>query len=609
MKVIHSFIFIWIFLFCLQNARGQTTTTISVDASISLGNINPLWQDQYELHLIFGWGGNPYFNGPHQQYIDNPGFASEMGHLNPRYIRVSSGRFENPPDSIYFSTNTRTLKNIWTEFYKGPVTLAGANDISNYYFSYVDSLSDVVHSVGAEPFFDLAYMPFVLSADTTPNYIGTIPLTHLYSWDNSIRNSPPSNNAVYGRVIYQLIKHLHLQKGVRYFELWNEPDQFPLNTFFWKGNSTQLYDMYSSVVNEIESDTMLAPNIKIGCCGFALNSSANLFPLSFLTNIQNNSTRMDFISFHPYSSAQMGGYDSASVDLVESWKNTYVPDAELINSEWGILSSGFGSAGWSDLDYGLEKTKAFIHMNTRNIKMAHQAVLADIDNTTTTCCLGQYYVDPAFAPKPSAFVNYNLNKLLKTPVRIYSQATNGNFVLAGKNSTGDSLTIVFPADNPNGTNTVILAIQNLSWNNGIAKRYELTENSFAANQIFNLVDSFEITNNSFFDTLIYPSLGNSGRLVVWELSRSIINSFDKTILQNMLTVFPNPANGRVQIEVEKDLRDFELTLTDAIGRQVADHRDLVDHNSIEIFLPDPGIFFIILRTKDIVLRKKIVNCR
>ena len=598
-------------LFCLlliqvQYIIGQSTTEIKVDASISTGEITPLWQDFYEMHLIFGWGGNPYFSGAHQQFIDDVTFPGEMNKLQPRYIRVSSGRFESPPDSTYFSKNIQTLKNLWTEFYKGPSTLAGADNLSNYDFTYVDSLSDVVISIGAEPFFDLAYMPFVLSSDQTPDYPGTVPLTHLYSWDNSIRNSPPSNIEVYGRVMYQLINHLYQLKGVKYFELWNEPDQFPLNTFFWKGTSTQLFEMYASVVDEIDKDTLLRNNIQIGCCGFAMNSVANLFPLSFLDQIQDNNIRMDFISFHPYSSSQMGGYDSTRVNQVEAWRNTFVPGAELINSEWGILSSSFGSDGWSDLDYGLEKTKALIHMDKKNIRMAHQATLADIDKTTINCCLGQYYVSPDFSPKPSAFVSYNLNKLIKTPIRIHSQLSNDNFAIAGKSVTGDTITIVFPADNPISTNTIKLSIQNLAWNNGLAKRYELTENSFIANQIFNLVDSSNVNDFSFKDTLEYQSDGNSGRLIVWELTKSLQSS-TKDITQDHFRIFPNPSNGIVNVAVIDIYTHFELTLTNSTGSRVASFESDENGSNVKFILPSAGIYFVTLRTVDANLTRKIIN--
>lgn len=584
---------------------GQVTTNITVDASTSIGTIEPLWGDHYEMHLLFGWGGNPYFIGAHQQFIDDTTFQTEIQKLRPRYIRVSTGRFENPHDSTYFSTHRPTLKNLWTEFYKGPLSLAGAYNLSHYDFSYVDSLTDVVSAMGAEPFFDLAYMPFVLSSDTIPDYHASVPLTHLYSWDNSIRNSPPSDVAVYARVMYQLIKHLNQQKGVQYFELWNEPDQFPLNTFFWKGTATQLYDMYAGIVAEISGDTTLANNLKMGCCGFALNSAGNLFPLSFLSKIQQNNTRLDFISFHPYSSSEMGGYDSARVNTVTGWRNTYAPNAELINSEWGILSSGFGSAGWSDLDYGLDKTKAIIHMNSKGIEMAHQAALADITTTATSCCIGQFYVDPIFSPKPSAYVNYNLNKLLNTPLKILANSQNDAFVLAGKSISGDTIVVAFPAGNPIGTDLITLSIDNIPWTEGKINRFELTETSYSNNQVFNLVFTASIISSSVTDTVQYQSDGGSGRLVIWELIKNGANSIKENSFIADFQVFPNPSAGRFTIKFPERFGNRTVVITDAFGRMIKtivtnEHKEQVD-----ITISSPGLYFVNLLGDNSNLTRKI----
>jgi hypothetical protein len=588
---------------------AQTSTFIAIDAGTDEGIIEPLWGDHYEMHLLFGQGGNPLFAGPHQPFITDPHFQPEMNLLNPRYIRVSSGRFENPADTGYFSTSALTLKNLWTEFYKGGNSISAANDLGNYDFSYVDSLADVVHSVGAEPFFDLAYMPFTLSKDTTPSYLAGVPFTHLYSWDNSIRNSPPDDVQVYSRVMYQLIKHLNQIKGVTYFELWNEPDQFPLNTFFWKGTSQELYNMYEGVVAEIQSDILLSNNIKIGCCGFALNSVLNLFPISFLTQVQNHNTRMDFISFHPYSGGALGGYDSTRVKLVAQWKDTYVPDAALINSEWGILNSSFGSAGWSDLDYGIDRVKAIFDMNERQIKMAHQASLADIDKTSPTCCLGMYYVDTIFSPKPSAYVYRNLNKFLPANIRLKSSVNPGNgFVMAGKSVSGDTIVVAFPADNPmNGADTVSITISNLPWTAGKAIRYELTESSFANQITFNKTDSVNINGNVFQDFHFYPSDQNSGRLIIWELIRNSTSSVEPTGIVETIKIFPNPAEGHVYLSAEKLPPHSMLRITDLSGRLIY-QRELEEKNELlRIAIEQNGMFFFSIKSGDKIWRGKIIN--
>lgn len=91
------------------------------------------------------------------------------------------------------------LRNLPYEFYKGGNSMADANNLSNYDFTYVDSVIKVVQLIGAEPFLTMDYMPFNLSSVTVPRYNEGFPFLYILAYDNSVRNSPPVSNAVYGR--------------------------------------------------------------------------------------------------------------------------------------------------------------------------------------------------------------------------------------------------------------------------------------------------------------------------------------------------------------------------------------------------------------------------
>mgnify|MGYP000120423439 CR=1 FL=1 len=211
MKIILQTTFISLAFILNISLFGQINIDVTVDASQEIGEIEPLWGDHWEYHLLYGYGGNPSLTGPHIQYITDPNFSFEMDRLKPRTIRHSIGAFTNPSTEDYYSTDIEILKNLPPEFYRGPNTLAGADDLNNYHFEYLDSLITVFETIGAEPFLVLDYMPFTLSSDQTAEYN---PLGHLFSWDNSIRNSPPSDYAVFGRVMYQTIKYAHEELGV-----------------------------------------------------------------------------------------------------------------------------------------------------------------------------------------------------------------------------------------------------------------------------------------------------------------------------------------------------------------------------------------------------------
>ncbi|MBV6405320.1 MAG: hypothetical protein IT228_10225 [Flavobacteriales bacterium] len=503
---------------------AQVNINLAVDASTVTGTINPLWGDHYELHLLSGAGGNPTVDGPKAPFIDDPGFLPEMARLRPRSIRISTGRYDDPGTADDYSTDTTVLRNLPTEFYRGPNTLAGADDPSNYDFSYVDSLVDVVHAMGADPYVEMAAMPFRLSAVDTPTYFPCVywtPPCHLFSWDNAIRTAPPADPAVYGRVFYHLVKHLYETRGVHWFEVWNEPDQFPGLTPFWDGDAPQLHAMLAALTAEVNADPALSPHVEIGCCSFAMQSFLNLFAIQFLSLVQQHNTRLDFLSVHPYSSEPMGGYDSARTTVAEGWRDTYAPNAALLNTEWGVLNPGFGSAGWNSLDYGLDRLRALIEMQDRDYLFAHAASLADNDTMGPTCCLGMFYTKPTFAPKPAAFAYMAMNRLNDTPDRLSCTVNAPHLALAARSVTGDTVLVALPAPDPApGTGTVSLTVNNLPWTTGTARRLELTMTGYAMDSVLRTASTSLIINGTFTDPLTYASDAGNGRLLLWELVRN-----------------------------------------------------------------------------------------
>ena len=178
MNYISKLIFSIILLIWIQELSAQTLINLSVNADSVISVIPPIWRDHYEAHLLAGYGQNPMLYGPHKRYIDDPSFYPEMQKLQARYIRISLGRMDNPPDTNYFSADINTLKNLPYEFYRGANDLNAANDLTNYHFQYIDSLIELVQSIGAKPFITLDYMPFTLSSDTLPDYNALLPILY-----------------------------------------------------------------------------------------------------------------------------------------------------------------------------------------------------------------------------------------------------------------------------------------------------------------------------------------------------------------------------------------------------------------------------------------------
>lgn len=589
-------------IFCglVNFANAQTTYTINIDAANSTGVIPPIWRDHYENHLLFGYGGNPSILGTHKSFVTDPKFMSEMNKLKPRFIRISIGRADNPPDTNYYTKNTTILKNLPYEFYKGGNNLTDANNLSNFNFAYIDSMIALVKSIGAEPFLTLDYMPFNLSSDTIPNYQPAMGLVYNLAYDNTIRNAPPSNDTVYGRVMYQLIKHCNTKFGVTYFEHWNEPDQQWLNPimvkFFWTGGEYDLYNAYQAIANEVSADANLANKVKLGGCSFAFYSLGNLIPTRFLQEVKTHATKFDFLSFHPYSDTQFrGGYDSAKVALATKWRDTYVPNAELINGEWGRIDQNTNT--WGDLDYGLNKIDHIIDMLDRKVAMSFDVAIFDQEKSTdNNTYLGMYRVAP-IVPKPAAYVFYNMNKMNEVPNRLSISTTSGISSLAGRNNTSDKIIIVTPAPNPNSGNNVLqLNVSNLPWGAGsfFVNRYELTEQSYQMGVIENLTQSYSRQDGVFKDTLSYPSVNNSGRFVVWELSTKPMSVKKLQSQSSGMNIYPNPSKNEINLQFsETPDKPYTISIFNAFGAQVYFEKVnlLEPKHKIKTELPK-GVYFI-----------------
>ena len=165
---------------------------------------------------MFGYGGNPSIQGPHTSIVADPAFTTEMDQLRPRYIRVSIGRADNPPDTDYYSTDTDVLKNL--------NSIAGEfNERCRRAIMTSRSLIPCSHWLvnRCTAFITMDYMPFTLSSDTTRNI--RVPASCISSPTTMASELTTCDNGVW-QVMYHLIKHCYDTYGVTYFEHWNEPD-------------------------------------------------------------------------------------------------------------------------------------------------------------------------------------------------------------------------------------------------------------------------------------------------------------------------------------------------------------------------------------------------
>lgn len=225
----------------ITRATG-TPANIVVDASLELGEINPVWQ-------AFAQGGeeNRDMLAP---VID------EVKNLTPKYIRI---------DHIYdhFNLVSRTEQ--------GNL---------NFNFSQLDSLVNSILKTGALPFFSLSYMPQSLTSS------GNI-------------TDQPGNYNDWAWVIQRTIEHYSGTKNLNldnvYYEVWNEPDLFGGWKTYGSKNYLTLY-RYAAIGAQ---NAQGVNNFKIG--GPATTAFYKNWVESLADYVSENNLRLDFFSWHRYN--------------------------------------------------------------------------------------------------------------------------------------------------------------------------------------------------------------------------------------------------------------------------------------------------------------------
>lgn len=495
-----------------------TTVTASVDASSVTGTLQPLWRDHYDLSYT------------HLNYAAEAGFLPLAQSLQPRSWRCSVGRWEvsTPAPAGGASLDPNVLRTCEREFYRGPNTLAEADNPANYDFSYLDSQLAALVALGVEPFLCFDYMPFTLSSQQNPNNPDNVGASDpRFSFSNGIRTAPPLDNAVYARVVRNTIRHVRglfagtTNFGVQFFELGNEPDLIAPNgvplKYFWSGDAAQFASMYAAIAAEVNADSQLTNSISLGAASFAFlpGESQPRFSVQVLTALANNNIRLDFLSYHSYD-------DDANNHLntliqIQSILQTLSINPILVNGEWGRALDGQDPV-YDQIEGGLLRVRVIALMQLFGVQFAHEALFRDPGPGNGV--LGLIGTGPS-RKKPATDVYLALKKLNDSLEALSINAASGQFFLAGKNAANTKVVIVHVGEDPGpGQESQIeLTVNNLPWgsNSFTARRFVVSEESFAANQGV-LLESLE-TRSGSSTTLRATIEAGKAKLIVWELER------------------------------------------------------------------------------------------
>lgn len=500
-----------------------TSLAIGVDAGNVTGALSPLWRDHYDLSYT------------HMDYASEPGFTGLVDSLAPRSWRCSVGRWEIgfPPPAGGDSLDPAVLRTVEREFYRGPPTLAGADDPLNYEFGYLDAqLADLV-ARGAEPFLCFDYMPFTLSSEQDPlnanNFNLTLPGVpfSIYSFSNGIRTAPPLDAAVYARVVRNTVRHVRglfagtTDFGVQAIEVGNEPDLYDLSgtplPFFWTGDRLEFIAMYSAVAAELDADPAISGLVELGGGSFAYleGEAAPTFLDAFLADVALNGTRLDFVSYHSYGDDPLTHLGRMA--LLNAVLGALGLSPERVNAEWGRALNGLDPV-YDTIEHGLFRAEVIAYMQLFGVTRAHEALLRDPSSGSGQLGLVRTG-PPAHKPVSDCYRGLGLFDGALSSLQVTAPA--GNIVFAGRDAAGTRVVVVALARDP-GVGKVTefeLSLGNLPFGGASyeLKRWRVTQASSDSGAGVELVSS-QVLSGATLEDSVQVAAGMQG-LRIWELVR------------------------------------------------------------------------------------------
>ena len=253
--------------------------TVSVDQDRKLGQIKPL----------HGVNNAPYYYGN----------AGRLHYLKEAHIPFSRLHDTCGPYGGYRYVD---IENIFRDFD------ADETNPANYDFIATDHLLTNLCRNGAEPFYRLG-----CTIENDPFGVG-------------YRIFPPKDFEKWARICEHIIRHYNegwcggYQLGIRYWEIWNEPDNEPVisENPMWRGTMEEFFELYRVSANHLKR---CFPDLMIGgygSCGFysvvqlEASPDAKISPRTayfteffnkFLEYISNPDTAapLDFFSWHSYA--------------------------------------------------------------------------------------------------------------------------------------------------------------------------------------------------------------------------------------------------------------------------------------------------------------------
>lgn len=236
---------------------------------------------------------------------------------------------------------------------------------------------------------------------------------------------PPPDFDRYADIARHIVLHYNggwahgYHYGVRYWEIWNEPD---LGKVFWAGTAEQYFSLYSKIARAVKQAD---PHALVGAPAIARPNDDSPYRDAFMAYVQRTHTPLDFYSWHWYATDSDDPLDFVRIakDLRARLDAHGLHATQSILSEWNY---GLSDKPPAPLVRASFVTSALIYMQE-----------APIDAATLYRADNVFGVDGA-SPDKTGQALIALGRMKATPVRLQAMGgdLSGFAVEAGRSRDG-----------------------------------------------------------------------------------------------------------------------------------------------------------------------------
>lgn len=267
---------------------------------------------------------------------------------------------------------------------------------------------------------------------------------------------PPADYDQWTAACIGIIRHMNegwangAHRGIRYWEIWNEPENRPV---MWTGTDADYYRLYATAAKGIKSRF---PDLKVGgpsvgAIGEVVDGrwQPSEFLSGFLQHCKSTSAPLDFFSWHTYTNDPK--VYAIKAKAIRKWLDENGFDkTEIHLNEWNYLPGN----EWNPLSVrgqGQARDDWYTEMGGPNGGAFLLNVLIDIQDSPID--LANYYSGDTNAfglfsrhgtPKKTFYAMKAFRELLKTPHRLSVISPQGiqPVICAGENAEQSELTIL-----------------------------------------------------------------------------------------------------------------------------------------------------------------------